>query len=234
MNVAEQFAYSDRYVCADLGTRCGGDRKGPFVDIAFDPRTLVTTGRLQLIVSRPVCELAVEADPQKWSSSPFFESSYKINKRDEGYELDRHSPTPGTSWSGHLFEHFRWNLGAAKLARIINILNIEYVVEQHRIDLRYSLHRPLSGNVWFSPTPIGVDVDHGYFRATETASGIHLDAVKSMRFVELESRANPVSNRRRASDLLNRCAPGALEHWLRQVGLRWEAPPPAESAAAAE
>jgi hypothetical protein len=197
----------------------------PVVEISFDRNTLVTTGRIRGTTRWPLAELARGADPQRWSLSPYFQESYKVLRGAGGYERDPAAPAPGTSWRGLLFEHFGWKLGPLAVCRFVNILNIDFQVRRERIQLDYSLHRPLSGKAWFSGTALGVDVDCGHLIAMRTPSGTSLEVTKRVRFIKLDSPAGPGPGNGPASALINRSAPVLLGHWLRQAMTPWISPP---------
>ena len=165
--------------------------------------------------------LAVEADPQRWCSSPYFRQSYKTLESNGQYLPDPQVPTPGTSWAGYLFEEFEWQVGPLQVCRFFNILNIDYRVLPEHIRLEYSLRRPLQGKVWFSRTPLGVDVDSGYLDATPTGAGAAFDIVKRIRFIELTSGSVTRTAGGLSSRFLNQCAGAALHHWLGQAVAPW-------------
>jgi hypothetical protein len=193
----------------------------PRIDIEVDRQTRVTSGRIRGHSRRSLASLVEESDPQQWSRSRFFRQSYKVLEEGGHYLPDPSPPPVGRSWRGHLFEEFEWQLGPLRVCRFQNILNIDYQVQDERIRLDYSLRRPLQGVVWFSSTPVGVDVDCGYLEVTPTASGSSFDIVKKIRFIELE-RARPVRRGGRlVSAFLNQCAGPTLRYWLRQAASPW-------------
>jgi hypothetical protein len=199
------------------------------VDVSFDRSTRVTTGRAQSLVDTSIAELARTLDPVMWHCSPFFPETFKAVRGDNGYAPDGEAPIPGLGWRGLLFEHFRWRMGPFEVCRFVNILNIDFQVMKDGVDLRYSLHRAITGRAWFSPRPLGVDVDSGYLTARETGAGIDIDLVKKVRVVELGPHARPQAHTGVFSAFLNQCLPVSLKFWLRLATVPWSSRLPADA-----
>jgi hypothetical protein len=193
----------------------------PHVTAAFDPRTRVATGVLRAMAKAPLTRLARTLDPQNWSTSPFFLETRKVVRTPRGYERDPAPPPLGLGWRGLLFERFLWQVGPLHVCRFTNVLNVDYRVGEKRLNLTYSMHCPLGGNVWFSPTPLGLDVDSGYLHAGAGPDGVEITLLKKVRMVELGEPSRAESHTSVFREILNNSLPGALRYWLATVTAPW-------------
>jgi hypothetical protein len=193
----------------------------PVISVTVDRSTSVTTGHLRMTVAARARELASIADPQAWCSTPHFFETYKVRRVRGAYRRDPEPPVNGEGWKGLLYEDFRWTAGPLRMVWFRNLLNVDFRATSRRIDLDYSLHRPLSGGTWYSPVPVGVDVDSGFLRAAEDGAGTTVEICKRVRFVELArpDGAAPAGapGEGLVSDFVNFSAPVALELWLRAI-----------------
>ena len=186
----------------------------PTIDIEYDRFNMVSKARMRAVSPRPLAEIARGADPQLWCTSPYFAESHQTVRVGGDWVPHPHPRPPGNSWRGHLYEHFGWKLGPLQVCRFLNILTIDYQVSTRALNLQYSLHRPLDGKAWFSPSRLGVDVDRGYMTARRTPGGTLFELVKIIRFVELDARACAGPGNGPTSDLSTaahpkRCATGS-------------------------
>jgi hypothetical protein len=210
----------------------------PTVDI--DSETLVTTVSTTSFSTLPLEALQMIFDPQNWTRSPFWKSSVRVVRGAQGFEL---SPVDlGTPWPTDVrswcFEHVRWEWNDSSLAEFQNFLNItfeEFEVKVGReqrkgIQVNYSLHS-CQGSLFLARfSPQGVNVDHGFLRATPvtlerltaeeefaTVPGFKIETLKRIRFSEIEDKRTSFQGIPGTSSLISFLAPASMKLWMKSL-----------------
>lgn len=180
----------------------------------FDIKTMVTSVTTTATIVGATNDLwgllVRQADPRTWddarSTNPndFFKLSERIKGRDDKLG----------GWVGQLHEVFEWNWNTDNAASYDNILDIEHIVANDRVEMRYWLSECISTDLLVVRQPGGLDVDDGHYtlhRKGPKGQTIEIEAVKNVRYTEPEIGPDGFVM------LMNFMTPALLYTWLDQA-----------------
>jgi len=179
------------------------------IKVAYDPRTLRSTMDSTVLVNRSIGEMPRLVYPRNWKyCSDFFQESEPVDPRTDE-PLDR--VNLGGRWQ--LREVFE-----VPVAKFTNILNIEFDVQQNRIDMEYSLYDSLSFTFLGVELPGVLEVDSGFARVRPTAQAgwTEMAVRKTVSFRDL-TPDYPASGGIDQGQWLNYCAPAMLGLWVDEM-----------------